>query len=304
MVGSLALLGLQDSLVKLTSGDVSLWQFQLLRSIFNIIAILLISKFYPGGFRPWPRRLGAVAIRSMFMVCAMVFFFGSIPFLPLSQIAAGLYIFPIFVALLSVLILGEKVGLRRIMAILAGFTGTILILKPGASDFQMHALMPLFAALCYAATILMTRKLCREESPIALAFGVSIAFIVLGTTGIIMATFVIPIKFAVQWPYLFTGWHQLTTYVTIIIVACSLLNLTANIGLTKAYQSAESSWLAPFDYSYLVFATFWGVVMWGDIPDLLSVAGMLIIAGSGSYVAWRERKENDLRRVELNRVLR
>jgi drug/metabolite transporter (DMT)-like permease len=87
-----------------------------------------------------------------------------------------------------------------------------------------------------------------------------------------------------------------------IIVACSSLNLVANIALAKAYQSAESSWLAPFDYSYLIFATFWAVVMWGDVPDLLSLVGMSMIAGAGCYVAWRERREGQLRRASLNRA--
>ena len=304
MVGALALLGLQDSLVKLTSGDVSLWQFQLLRSGCNLGLILVLSRFYQGGFSPYPKHIWAVVLRSLLMVGAMVFFFGGIPFLSLSQIAAGLYVFPIFVAILSALILGEKVGPRRILAILAGFTGTLLILKPGTADFQLVSLMPVVAGLCYAATILTTRKLCRNENPVALAFGVSIAFVIAGTVGIIAATIYSPTDFAVNWPYLFSGWHPLTITVGGIIVACSCLNLTANIGLTRAYQSAESSWLAPFDYSYLVFATFWGLVMWGEIPDILSFAGMFIIAVAGSYVAWRERCEKSLVGVELNRVLR
>ena len=71
---------------------------------------------------------------------------------------------------------------------------------------------------------------------------------------------------AIEWPYLFTGWHEPALWVLAIVVVCSVLNLTANIGLAKAYQSAEASWLAPFDYSYMIFATFWGFVFWGDIP--------------------------------------
>ena len=304
MVGALALLGLQDSLVKLSSGDVSLWQFQFLRSFSNLGLILLLSRFYRGGFSPYPKRVWAVVLRSLLLVGAMVFYFGGVAFLSLSQIAAGLYVFPIFVAILSALILGEKVGPRRIFAILAGFMGTLLILKPGTSDFQLIALMPVAAGLCYAATILTTRKLCRDENPVALAFGVSIAFIIAGSIGMLVTTFVSPAEFAVSWPYLFSGWHTLTLVVAGIILGCSCLNLAANIGLTKAYQSAESSWLAPFDYSYLVFATFWGVVIWGDIPDVWSFIGMFIIACAGSYVAWRERREKTLKQVELNRVLR
>jgi drug/metabolite transporter (DMT)-like permease len=304
MVGALALLGFQDSLIKLASSEVSLWQFQLLRSSCNLGLILLLSRYYRGGFYPYPKRFWAVVLRSMFLVAAMIFFFGAVPFLTLSQIAAGLYVFPIFVAVLSTLVLGEKVGPRRVMAIMAGFLGTILILKPGTSDFQLHALMPVAAGLCYAATILTTRKLCREEHPVALALGASVAFIIVGALGIAITTIASPEEFAVRWPYLFSGWHPLGIFVAGIIIACSCLNLTANIGLSKAYQSAESSWLAPFDYSYLVFATFWGVIMWGDVPDFLSFAGMSIIAGAGCYVAWRERQEKNLQQVEMNRVLR
>ena len=95
---------------------------------------------------------------------------------------------------------------------------------------------------------------------------------------------------AEAWPYLFTSWHDLSLAVVGIVVACSTLNLTSNIALAKAYQSAESSWLAPFDYSYLIFATFWGFVMWGDLPDGLSFLGMAMIAGAGCYVAWREAR--------------
>ena len=95
---------------------------------------------------------------------------------------------------------------------------------------------------------------------------------------------------AERWPYLLTGWRPLAAWVAGLIVFCSVLNLTANISLARAYQTAEASWLAPFDYSYLIFATFWGFVFWGHVPDRLSFLGMGMIAGSGIYVAWREQQ--------------
>lgn len=304
MVSSLCLLGLQDSFVKLASSEVSLWQFQLLRSVCNLLLLVCLSRFLWGSARPVPQNLGAVALRSLFLVGAMVLFFGGIPFLSLSEIAAGLYVFPLFVAILSTVVLGERVGPRRIMAILAGLAGTLLILKPGTEAFRWVGLMPVAAGLCYAATVLTTRKLCRQESPVTLTFGVSVAFIVVGTLGLSATSVMGPSDLAVRWPYLFTGWHALDPAVALIIVVCSCLNLTSNIGLAKAYQSAEASWLAPFDYSYLIFATFWGIVMWGHVPDLLSFAGMGLIATSGCYVAWRERQDSQLRRAEMNRLLR
>lgn len=304
MVGSLCLLGLQDALVKLASSDVSLWQFQFLRSLCNLGLLLVLSRYLWGTVKPLPKRLWAVVLRSVLLVGAMVCFFSGVPVLHLSDIAAGLYVFPLFVALLSFVVLGERVGPRRIFAILAGFTGTLLILKPGTPAFQWVSVLPLCSAVFFAATVLTTRKLCREESPVTLAFGVSLALTVFGLAGMLGATFAAPAALAASWPYLFTGWHPMQYWLAGTIVVCSFLNLIANIGLAKAYQSAESSWLAPFDYSYLIFATFWGFVIWQHVPDLLSFLGMSLIALSGCYVAWRERQEKNLEQAELNRALR
>ncbi|WP_108880899.1 EamA family transporter [Anderseniella sp. Alg231-50] len=304
MVSALCMLALQDSLVKLASADVSLWQFQTLRALCNLTMLFVLSRFIWGNASVWPKRFWTVALRSGFLVGAMLSFFGAIPFLSLSEVAAGLYVFPLFVAVLSAVILGERVGPRRIAAVVAGFAGTLLILKPASASFQWVSLVPVLAGLFYAATVLTTRKLCREESPATLALGVSVAFVTVGALGLATMETLKPAELAASWPYLFVGWNPLALEIAALIVVCSMLNLTANISLAKAYQSAESSWLAPFDYSYLIFATFWGVVMWGDVPDLLSFTGMAMIAGSGCYVAWRERKESRLREADLNRALR
>lgn len=290
MVGSLCLLALQDSLVKLASSEVSLWQFQLLRSACNMAFLLLLLRVVWTSGTIRPKRLWAVALRSLFHVGAMVLFFGGVPFLELPNIAAGLYVFPLFVVILSALVLRERVGPRRIGAALAGITGTLLILKPGTDSFEWVGLMPVGAAVCYALTILTTRKLCREESPAALAFSLALVFMTLGIIGIGAAEVMEPGQLADAWPYLFTGWHEPELWVLGVILACSCMNLASNLGLAKAYQSAESSWLVPFDYSYLIFATFWGAAMWGHFPDALSFLGMAVIAASGCYVAWRERK--------------
>jgi drug/metabolite transporter (DMT)-like permease len=304
MVGALFLLGLQDGFVKLTSSEVSLWQFQMIRAAINLVLLMALSRMIWGSARPRPKRIRAVALRSLLLIGAMICFFGGIPFLSLAEIAAGLYVFPLFVAVLSAVLLGERVGPRRIAAILVGFSGTLVILRPGAEAFTPVSLMPVGAALCYAGTILTTRRLCREESPVTLAYGVSVAFLIVGGLGVLVFSSLEPGQWAAAWPYLFTGWNRLDLWVLAIIPLCSLLNLTANIGLAKAYQSAEASWLAPFDYSYLIFATFWGVVFWSDLPDGFTILGMAMIAGAGAFVAWRERRESRFRRANFNRSLR
>ena len=303
MVGSLGLLGLQDAIVKIASDAVSLWQFQMLRAGFNLGLLALLARALWGEGRPRIRSLPAVALRSALLVGAMLMFFGGVQYLALSQMAAGLYVFPLFVAALSHLLLGERVGPRRIGAIAAGFLGALLLLQPWRAGFSPVQLMPVGAALCYAGTILTTRRLCREESPVALAFGVAVAFLIVGASGALWFT-LSPAADAAAWPYLLTGWRPLTVGALGAVFACSLLNLTANIGLARAYQTAESSWLAPFDYSYLIFATLWGYLVFGDLPNAPGVAGMALIAGAGVYVAWRERREKRLARANFNRALR
>jgi drug/metabolite transporter (DMT)-like permease len=158
--------------------------------------------------------------------------------------------------------------------------------------------MPVAAALCYAGMVLTTRKLCRGESPVTLAYGVAVAFLIVGSLGVAtFSTFEYGPGIR-DWPFLFTGWHVVELWVVGLIAAVSLLNVTANLGLAKAYQSAEASWLAPFDYSYLIFATFWGFVFWRHVPDGFTILGMAMIAGAGGFVAWRERRESRLRAAE------
>lgn len=293
------ILSLQDSLVKLISDQVSLWQFQTLRAGGNLLLLFAIGRILYGG-SPWrPRRIWAVALRSGCLTVTMVLFFGGAPFLSVAEMGAGLYTYPLFIAIAAALLLGEHVGPRRIIAILIGFAGALLILKPGAESFRAAALLPLGAGVTYAATIMVTRRYCREESPVTLAVGVAIGFFTVGLLGVLVFSLWTPAALSESWPYLFTGWRTAedgafglalpTLSVLAIVFFCSALNLSANLSLTRAYQTGESSWLAPFDYSYLAFAALWTLILFGETPDALTLLGMGLIGGAGLFIAWRER---------------
>ena len=161
VIGGVFLLGLQDALVKLASSEISLWHFQFFRAGFNLIFLTVFVRVFLGGRIVPPRHLWAVALRSFLMCGAMITFFSGVPFLSLAEIAAGLYLFPLFVVVLSRVVLGERVGPRRVAAVVIGFSGTLLVLKPGAEAFTPFALLPMGAGFLYACTILTTRKLCR-----------------------------------------------------------------------------------------------------------------------------------------------
>ncbi|MFY0611295.1 MAG: DMT family transporter [Hyphomicrobiaceae bacterium] len=288
MVFALSLLSLQDVVIKLTTGDVSIWQFQFVRAGFNL-SLLVGGVLLFGGLKTLPpKRAWVVALRSVCLVGAMMCFFAGVPFLNLAEIAAGLYLFPLIVTLLSRVVLGEQVGIQRLTAVAAGFCGSLLILKPAGDDFRLISLLPVCAAMFYACMVLITRRLCRDESPLTLASGVALMFMLVGAIGLaVMPPPDEATALAKSWPYLLTGWHDLGLLTLFAIASCSVLNLCANICLARAYQTAESSWLAPYDYSYLVFAALWGYLIWGTVPDVLTVAGMSLIAGAGIFVAAR-----------------
>lgn len=289
MLCGLLCLSLQDALIKIASSQTTLWQLQSIRAVVNIALVWLLSRRLMAGLSLRPKRVGVVFMRSMFQVAALTFFFGGAPFLSLAQMAGGLYTFPLFVGLFGA-IAGESVGPRRIIAIVAGFVGTVLVLQPGSEQYSPVALMPVGAGFFYALFVVTTRKLCRDELPLALVLGANVTIAAAGLLGIMLIP-LLPVTDALRndYPFLLTVNEQLIPLVLIIIFSSSVLNTIGNVCLSKAYQSADSSFLAPFDYSYLLFASAWGVIIFGDIPGLTTALGLLIIAAAGVFVAWRER---------------
>lgn len=282
-------LGFQDSLVKLMSSETSLWQLQALRSIGNITFTVVLATIGGGIALLLPKNWKAVCLRSVLLVCCMFCFFAGAPFLSLPQMGAGLYTYPLFVTLFAGPVLGEKVGLWRLGALGVGTVGALLVFEPWHEDFSAIQLLPVAAGLFYAANILTIRQACRQESPLALAFFVAVGFTISGLLGIALLTlFPLPSAAQAAMPFVAIGWPELTLGILGLIVLASVLNLAGNICLSRAYQTAESSWLAPVDFSYLVFAAIWSKIVFDQWPTRLDLVGMALIAGAGAVTAWRE----------------
>lgn len=292
MLCGLSCLSLQDALIKIISVESTLWQIQSIRAAVNILLVFLLSRALQNQLVLLPKRPAVVAMRALFHVCALTLFFGAAPFLSLAQMAGGLYTFPLFVGLLGILV-GEHVGPRRIFAILAGFIGTVLVLKIDPTDFSLLSLMPVGAGFSYALFVVTTRRLCRDESPVALVITSNLMILTVGVLGLLLIPKLsMPDETREHYPFLLTADAALTSVVISVILLTSFLNTTGNLCLSKAYQSADSSFLAPFDYMYLLFATFWGVILIGELPDSTTLSGLFLISGAGLFVAWRERQLN------------
>ena len=283
-------LALQDSLVKLMSGDTSFWQFQTLRSIGNLSFIVILALASGSLGLMMPKNWRPVYLRGALLTVCMFCFFAGAPYLTVPQMAAGLYTYPLFVSLLAGPILGESVGPWRICALLIGAIGAAFILSPWQDDFSAVQLLPILAGFFYATNILTLRRACRNESPLALAFAVGVVFIVSGLAGIVLlSTFPLSAEIRGTMPFVAIGWPELTFLVAGFALFASVLNLTGNICLARAYQTADASWLAPIDFSYLIFAAFWSRVIFDQWPSRQALIGMALIGTAGVITAWRER---------------
>ena len=179
----------------------------------------------------------------------------------------------------------------RISAVVVGASGAGLILDPFHINFSLVQLLPIAAGFFYACNILILRRACRYESALSLVMAVAILSILSGLVGIgLLTLFPFAKDLAIQMPFITIGWPKLTIMVLGVAIFCSALNLTGNICLARAYQTADSSWLAPIDFTYLVFAAFWGRLIFGTWPSQKALLGMSLIAIAGIVIAWREQR--------------
>ena len=289
MIGVFAL-AFQDSLVKLMSPETSFWQFQTLRSIGNVSIAVMLASLSGSYALLRPVKWRAVLLRSSFLMVCMFFFFSGAPFLSVAQMAAGLYTYPIFISLLAAPVLGEKVGLWRIAAIIIGAIGAAIVLSPWQEDFSQVQILPIIAGFFFACNVLTLRRSCRGESPLALAFIVGLMFLFCGLFGIVfLSIFPLPVDLQLRLPFVAIGWPELTWLVFGFAVFASVLNLTGNICLTRAYMTADASLLAPMDFIYLLFAALWSKIIFDQWPSNTAVVGMMLIATAGIITAWREQ---------------
>ena len=293
LLAGVTLLALQDSLIKFISDSTTFWQIQTLRSAGNMTLVFCLAIFSGGVQLIYPKRRLAVMARSLVMVLCMFCFFSASPFLSVAQMAAGLYTYPLFVSLLAAPLLGEMVGKWRASALIIGAAGALLMLNPLAETFSLAQLLPIAAGFFYACNIIILRRYCRGETPLALTFANGAMFFISGLVGsITLSVSPLSAKLQTAMPFVAIGWPAISMSVICFAALCSVLNLLGNLGLTRAYQTAESSWLAPLDFSYLLFAAFWGKIIFNDWPTTYEWLGMILITSAGVITAWRERRKN------------
>ena len=292
IVASVFMLSLGDALVKWISAGLSLWQVFIVRSLFAIPLCLLVLLFLRQPLTVVAKNTGWVFLRSLLLVVMWILFYFALPNLSLPVAAAALYTAPLFVTLFSALLLGETVGPWRGAAIILGFCGVLVVVRPGSDAFSYDTLLPILSAAFYALAMIITRGRCSDENPFVLSLwlcGLLMLFGIAGSLGIAWLELA-PWRIAAN-PFLLGPWVTMATKDWAVLAALAVLLVAASAAAAKAYQSGPPVIVATFDYSYLLFAIFWGAVLFSELPDGPTLAGMIIIAAAGFMVTQRPGKK-------------
>lgn len=282
-------LSFQDSLIKKMSGDYPLHEIILGRACVAILLTVLFAHLEGGLALLRTRRLPLHLVRGMLLVIANVCYFLALAALPLAEAAAIFFVAPLFITMLSVPFLGERVGPWRWAAVFTGLGGVAIMLRPGDGLLEIAALLPIGAALAYAIMQILTRRLGVTERASTLAFYVQLCFIVVSATfGLIAGDGRFAGSGHPSAEFLLRAWTWPSGVDALLIVTCGFLIGTAAYLLSQAYRIAEANLLAPFEYTALPLAVLWGVLWWGEWPDATAFLGIALILGSGLLVFYRE----------------
>jgi len=271
-------LSLGDALIKMTSGNFVIWQIFVLRSIIAIPCLLVLMATTAHKSVRVPKRLGWTIIRSFLLVTMWISYYVALPKLQLSAAAAAYYTLPIFITLFSAVIIGDKISPIGWLAVLLGFSGVLLILRPNAADFNWYAILPLLAAILYALAMIVTRTKCRLEHPLLLSLSLNISFVFVGGLAAILIS---TLPDESRQGFLLAPWAEMNTSQWISMSLLATAILIGSVGAAIAYQNGPSSMIGIFDFSYVGFAVIWGIVFFAEIPDTISVFGMVLIVGAG-----------------------
>ena len=285
MVAAMAVIGVIDNYIAVISQDVSIWQFMIVRGAFALPIIIMLSFLGLGTMRPI--RTWAVGIRSLLIAISMLFYFGSLSFMPIAQGLAGLFTSPIFILIITAFILKERIGPVRILAVGLGFVGIILVLELEASSLSWVNFIPVFGGLFYALGSVATRQLCDGESTVSLLSMLLTIQCIMGFCALVILSIYGPDVPYGSDGFLLRGWIWPITEVLPYIVLQSVGSILGIGLIIRAYQIGDASYVAVYEYSVFVFAPLYAWLMFSQDMTLVQASGIALIAGAGVLITLR-----------------
>ena len=264
---------LNDAVIKYASADIGMYQSIFVRGCFAVI-IIGIACIYNGAFKIIPNRLDHKLIiwRTLAEIFATITFLTALFYLPIANITALLQALPLTVTLAASWFLGEKIGWRRGVAILIGFIGVLLIIQPGTDEFNVYSILGIFCVIFVTIRDLVVRKFSAKISTLYVAFITAAAIALVGGF----------LTFAYE------GWIPMKLNEVILLFIASALIFVGYFFAISAMRSGQVGFVSPFRYTIMIWAIILGYLIWGDIPNNLTLLGISIVIGMGIFTFWRE----------------
>ncbi|MDP6690946.1 MAG: DMT family transporter [Alphaproteobacteria bacterium] len=252
-----------------TEGQIHPFEVAFFRNVFGLLAVLPFAlRHRAAAFRT--RRLKLHAVRGTMQVFAMLMFFYALSITPLAKISAVSFTAPLFATLGAIIFLGERVRLRRMVALALGFLGAMIIIRPGVIALDLGAVLVMTSSSIWACAILIIKSLARTESSLTITTYQNI-FLIPFT--------LIAAAFFWTWP----SWYMLGLFAVM-----GIFGSIAHVAMAEALKLADTTAVLPYDFVRLIWASGIGFVVFGEIPELWTWVGGCIIFGSTTYIAFRE----------------
>lgn len=288
MMGSMTAFTLNDACMKSLSGEIPLFQALVLRS-FAVIMFLGYMAWRSGTFRTRIERKDQmlIALRTAVEIAAAFFFLSALFHLPIADVTAILQALPLTVTLAGAVFLGEAVGWKRLLAILVGFSGVILILRPPLlfgedSGFSIYSIYVLLAVACVTVRDLCARRISVAVPSMTIALAAAVGVMAFGVVG-----------------SLTQPWQPVSTASVLWLGGASFFVIGGYIFSVSAMRSGEIGFVAPFRYTSLVAALLLGLIVFDDWPDQLTLLGSAIVVATGLFTLYRERQTTKRQRPGL-----
>ncbi len=285
MLVGVFLFSIMDAMVKWLAADYPVHQIVFFRTVFALIPCAFFV-WRSGGVKTLRTRRPYVhALRGIIGLAAMGCYFFAFSKLNLADAKAILFSAPLFMTVLSIPLLGERVGVYRWTAVLVGFAGVLVILNPGGDMMQIGALAALGGAVLYALAVIAIRHLSATESPAAITFYFTIIGAIAGSA--MMAAF---------------GWVTPPPADLALLVGVGLIGGVGQFCITRAFRLAEATAIAPLDYTAMAWALLLGYLVWRDVPGPEVFVGIALVVASGLFILYRERRLAGVRVSPLPRL--
>ena len=265
------ILPVMDGLAKYLSVDLPVLQIVWARYFFTVVITLSFIIIFFRKQLVWTSKPKLQLFRGLILLCANMLFFYAISIISLTKALTLAFVAPLIVTALSPFILGEIVGYRRWLAVIIGFIGSLIVIRPGLIEFNLATLAALGTGFFYGIYFIITRKLHTADSPL-------LTLLITGVVGAIILSAYMPFSWIDpnpnQWLFMFC------------------IGLCASVGhffLILSLKYADASKLAPFSYFEIVTNVIIGYYFFSDFPDIWTWVGLLIIINSGIYISFRER---------------